>query len=115
VLTQKAKVARGRGREKEASQLLESIVERDGTRGDALLELADYYKNQGNSERALLLIERAEKVEEFEHPALLAHAQLLVAERDYAEAANLLRRALRIKHEVRVQQFLTRVEEAARG
>jgi len=115
VLTQKAKVARGQGREKEASQLLESIVERDGTRGDALLELADYHQKQGNTERARLLIERAEKTEAFEHPALLAHAQLLVGERDYAEAAELLRRALRIKHEPRVAQFLARVEEAARG
>ena len=115
VLTLKAKVARARGREKEGAGLLESIVSRDGTRGDALLELADYYEKQGNDERALLLIERAEKVEEFEHPALLAHAQLLVGRRDYAEAAELLRRALSIKHEARVAQFLARVEEAARG
>jgi len=115
VLTLKAKLARGRGRDREAARLLESIVERDGTRAEALLELADYYGAKGDPERALLMVERAEKIEGFEHRALLARAQLLVAARDYAEAAEALRRALAIKPEPRVEQFLARVEDAARG
>ncbi len=115
VLTLKAKLARGQGRAQEAAPLLESIVERDGTRGDALLELADYYKEKGDAERALLMVERAEKIEAYEHQALLVRAELLVAARDYAQAAEVLRRALEIKPEPRVEQFLARVEDAARG
>ncbi|MGH0035581.1 MAG: tetratricopeptide repeat protein [Myxococcota bacterium] len=114
VMTLKAKVARAQGREKEAAALLESIVDRDGTRGDALLELARYHQSKGNTAKALLLVERAENVEAFEYSALLEHAQLMVAARDYPEAARLLRRALTIKSEPRVEGFLARVEQAAR-
>ncbi len=112
VLTLKAKIARAQGRKQEAAEVLESIVKRDGTRGDALLELAKYHRDQGNTEKAILLIERAARLEAYEYQALLDHAQLLVSERDYGEAAELLRKALRIKDEPRVQRFLERVEAA---
>jgi tetratricopeptide (TPR) repeat protein len=113
VLTLKAKAARGQGREKQAAGILETIVERDGTRGDALLELAAYYKAQGEDEKALFLIERAENLADYEYPALLHHAQLMVSSREYAKAAELLRRAIGVKREPRVERFLARVEEAA--
>jgi tetratricopeptide (TPR) repeat protein len=114
VLTLKAKVARARGQEEQAAKLLESIVDRDGTRGDALLELAAYHRDKGNLEKAILMIERAQKVEAFEYQALLDHAQVMVGKRDYAKAAQLLRQALAIKSEPRVEGFLARVEEASR-
>jgi tetratricopeptide (TPR) repeat protein len=114
VLTLQAKVERAQGREKEAAKLLESIVERDGTRGDALLELAAYYESQGDNARAMLLLERAQRLEAFAYPALLEQAQLLVSERRYGEAAELLHQALEIKREPRVVAFLSHVEEAAR-
>jgi tetratricopeptide (TPR) repeat protein len=113
VLTLKAKAARGQGREREAAGILETIVQRDGTRGDALLELAAYHKTQGNDEKALFLIERAENLEAYEYQALLHHAQFMVGARDYAKAAELLRRAIQVKREPRVERFLARVEEAA--
>ncbi|MEM7410269.1 MAG: tetratricopeptide repeat protein [Myxococcota bacterium] len=115
VLTLKAKVARALGRKKEAANLLESIVGRDGTRGEALLELARYRKGQGEVDRALLLLERAQNLDGFEYAALLERAQLLVTRSDYTNAAQLLREALQIRDEPRVQRFLARVEEAARG
>jgi tetratricopeptide (TPR) repeat protein len=114
VLTLRAVLARGQGREQEAARLLESVVERDGTRGDALLELARYHRSQGDRERALLLVERAGRLEAFRYPALLEQAQLMVAGRDYRRAAELLREALQIKSEPRVEQFLARVEQAVR-
>jgi tetratricopeptide (TPR) repeat protein len=114
LLTLKAKLANARGRRSEAAEIFESIVERDGTRGDALLELASYYHGQGEQEKALLVVERAEKLKGFEYQALLSHAQFMVSERDYRKAAELLRRALEIKSEPRVEQFLARVEQAIR-
>jgi tetratricopeptide (TPR) repeat protein len=114
VLTLKAKLARARGRQDEAAALLASIVQRDGTRGDALLELAAHHRERGDRERALLLIERAERLEAWEYQALLDHSQVLVADREYAEAAELLRRALQIRREPRVELFLSRLEEASR-
>ena len=112
VLTLKAKVARGQGRDAEAAKLLDAIAKRDGTRGDALLELAAYHQGRGDQERALLYVERAEKLEDFEYPALLRHAQLLVSKRDYPGAVKVLRRALQIKSEPRVERFLASVERA---
>jgi tetratricopeptide (TPR) repeat protein len=112
VLTLKARVARGQGREAEAAKLLDSIARRDGTRGDALLELAAYHQGGGDHDRALLYVERAERLEEYEYPALLRHAQILVARRDYPGAVKVLRRALQIKSEPRVERFLASVERA---
>jgi tetratricopeptide (TPR) repeat protein len=112
--TLEAKIARARGDEKQAARLLESIVERDGTRGEALLELARYHRDQGNDQRALLLLERAQQLQGFEYEALVERAQFMVAERRYAEAAPLLRRALDLRREPRLERFLARVEEAAR-
>ena len=102
------------GRKQEAAKLLESVVERDGTRGDALIELAAYHQAQGNSAKALFLLERAENIEAFAYPALLEHAQVLVSQKDYAKAAEVLRRALQIKTEPRVERFLALVEESIR-
>ena len=115
VLTLKAKLARAQGNDKRAADLLESIVRRDGTRGEALIELASYYHSKGNNEKAVLLIERAENLEDFEYRALLEHAQFMVSKKDYAEAASLLRQALRINREARVERFLARVEQAVRS
>jgi len=114
LMTLKAKLARGQGRNKEAAKLLEEIVERDGTRGEALLELARFHWDQGNEQKALLLLERAENLEAFAYQALVEHGQFKVASQDYEEAALLLRRALRIKKEPRVERFLVRVESAIR-
>lgn len=113
LLTLEAKVARAQGRGREAARMLEKVVDQDGTRGDALLELASCYKEKGNREKAIFLVERAENLAPFEYRALLEHAQLTVAARDYAKAAELLRRALQIKNEPRVESFLARVEDAA--
>ena len=102
VLTLKAKLARAEGRTKEAARLLESVVERDGTRGDALLELAAYHHDRGNTSKAIFLVERAANLEAYEYRALLAHAQYEVGAKDYARAAELLRRAISIRSEPRV-------------
>jgi len=113
VLTLRGKLARAQGRDAEAVKILESIVERDGTNGDALLELAQYHHEHGDAARALLYVERAQNLKGFEYEALLDHAQLGVAAGDYRKAAELLRRALEIKREPRVERFLARVEQAA--
>lgn len=112
LLTLTARLARAQGNDKEAAELLESIVRRDGTRGDALLELAKYHQSVGQTERAIFLVERAQNLSAWEYRALLDHAQIMVTERDYAQAATLLRRALAIKSEPRVERFLASVESA---
>lgn len=115
LMTLEAKVARALGRKKEAARILETIVERDGTRGEALLELARHHRDAGNEQRALLLLERAAKLEAFEYPALIERAQMRVAAREYDDAAKVLRQALRLKREPRIERFLAQVESATRN
>lgn len=112
--TLEAKIARAAGDAGRAAKLLESIVERDGTRGEALLELARFHRDQGNDQRAFLLLERAEQLEAYEYDALVARGQFLVSDRRYGEAATLLRRALDLRREPRLERFLARVEDAAK-
>lgn len=112
LLTLTARLERQRGNALRAAGLLESIVERDGTRGEALLELARYYQGVGQTEKAEFMVERAEKLEKWEYRALLDHAQIMVARKDYARAAELLRRALAIENEPRVERFLASIESA---
>ncbi len=114
LMTLKAKLARAQGRPKEAARLLESIVNRDGTRGDALLELARFHRDQGATEKAILMLERAANLDGFEYQALVEQAQLQVSKKDYEKAAGLLKQALRIKSEPRIERFLARIEEVAR-
>ena len=114
LMTLKAKLARARGDSKEAASLLERIVNQDGTRGDALLELARFHRDQGNDQKAFLLLERARNLEAFEYEALVEEAQFRVASKEYEKAATLLRRALQIRSEPRLERFLARVEQATR-
>lgn len=115
VLTLRARIARAEGNAAESFALLESIVARDGMRGDALLDLADYYNQRGDSARAFMYVERAQNIEAFEFDALVKHAQFRVDAKEYPKAAELLREALRIRQEPRIQRYLARVEQAAVG
>jgi tetratricopeptide (TPR) repeat protein len=114
LLTVEAQLARAQGRSKEAAKILEHIVSRDGTRGDAILELAKYNRDLGNDQKAALLFERAASLEKFEYSALIEYAQFRVSTREYAKASSLLKQALRIRQEPRIERFLARVEDAAR-
>jgi tetratricopeptide (TPR) repeat protein len=114
LMTLRARIARAQGRDAEAVAILDEIVQRDGTRGDALLELARYHRDQGNEQKALLLLERAQNLPKYQYDALIEQAQFLVTSGDYERAANLLRQALRLKSEPRVERFLARVESAVR-
>lgn len=115
LLTLRAKLARAQKRNKEAVEILQSIVERDGTRGEALIELAAYHNDRGDQARAFMLIERAQNIEAFEYEALVKHAQFRVTAKDYAKASELLRQALQIKREPRIERYLARVEQAGLG
>ncbi len=114
VLELEAKVAAAQGRAEDAARILETIVRRDGTRGEALLALADHARRDGEEELAVLQLERAARLEAFEYKALLKLAQISVGRRDYAQAAEHLRGALSIQDEPRVARFLARVEDAIR-
>lgn len=115
LLTIEAKIARAQGDDKSAVNLLNKIVERDALNGEAIIELADYFADQGDMAKAITRYEQAEKIESFEHDALVAHAQARVRVGDYEEALPLLRRALQIEPNGNLEDYTKRVERAAKS
>lgn len=115
LLTVEAKIARAEGDDEAAVKLLNQIVERDALNGDALIELANFYADQGDMAKAINRFEQAEKIEAFEREALVAHAQARVRNGEYKEALPLLRRALQLKSDSNLEDYAQRVERAARS
>lgn len=113
VLNLEAQIALGMGEGDEAASILEQVVDKDPMNGRALILLTDYYVKEGDLEKASFYIENAVKLPKFEHGALIKFAQIKVKERDYREAASLLRRAQNIKFQDYVADYLVKVESAA--
>jgi tetratricopeptide (TPR) repeat protein len=115
LLTLEAKIARATDQDDKAAELLVQIIERDALNGEAIIELANYYADQGDMSKAINRFQQAEKIETFERQALVAHAQARVRNGDYKEALPLLRRALQLKQDRNLADYADRVERAARA
>ncbi|MEM7790715.1 MAG: tetratricopeptide repeat protein [Verrucomicrobiota bacterium] len=115
LLTFEAKIARATGNDEAAAELLNKIVERDALNGEAIIELANHYADSGDMAKAINRFEQAQKIEAFERPALVAHAQALVRSGEYEDAIPLLRRALKLKSDNNLEEFTLRVERAIRN
>ena len=115
LLTLSAKIARYEGDTDTAIEMLAQIVERDALNGEALIELANNFADLGKLPEAFNRFEQAAKIEGFDRPALIAHAQVLVRNGQYEKAVPLLNRALKIEHDGNLEDFLARVERAAKS
>lgn len=115
LLILEAKIARAQGDDAKAVTALNRIVEHDALNGDAIIELGNYYADQGDLAKAINRYEQAEKIEAYARPALVAHAQALVRQNKYRDALPLLRRALQIKPDNNLEDYAQRVERAARN
>jgi len=141
LLTFEARVARAQGKEEKAVELLKDIVKRDTLNGDALIELANHYADEAENLRskierqtkssseaeieklkneaaamlskAVTRYEQAAKIDGFERRAVVAHAQALVRAGDYSDAIPLIERALEIKKDANLSDYLERVQRAA--
>lgn len=114
LLTLEAKIARAEGDDETAVASLHKIVERDALNGEALIELANYFADQGDLARATNRYEQAQRIQAHERPALIAQAQALVRVANYTQALPLLRRALALRQDGNLESFTQRVERAAR-
>ena len=115
VLNLEAQLALLDGREDEAAEILEGVIGRDPMNGSALLSLGDYYKENGELERAVMQYERATKVEAVKTRALLALGRLHVGQRDYRAALVYLREANRIEPRGYVADYIAQLERAVRS
>ena len=115
LLTFEAKIARNNGDNETAADLLVKIIERDVLNGEALIELANYYVDQGKLPEAYTRYEQAQNISQYERAALIAHAQALVKNKQYIEAIPLLDRALTLKSDNTIKDYKQRVERAAKA
>ena len=98
------------GKNEDAVNLLQEIVREHPLEGRALIQLGILSWSSKNSALAIIQFERAAKIKEFENQALIQHARLLVSERRYQEASDLLERALEIKPEKRVEKYNSAIQ-----
>ncbi|MDP4878380.1 MAG: tetratricopeptide repeat protein, partial [Opitutales bacterium] len=110
-----AKIARAKGNNDAAVEILNKIVERDSLNGDAIIEQANYYSEKGMMPEAITRFEQAAKIEASERKAVIAHAQALVRNGEYRDAVPLLKRALQIQDDRNLSEYTERVERAAKS
>ncbi len=115
LLTLTAKIARSEGDTDAAIATLTKIVEQDVLNGEAMIELANNYADKDMLPEATTRYDEAKKIEAFERDALVAHAQTLVRNGNYVDAVPMIRKALKLKHDNNLQDYLTRVERAAKS
>jgi tetratricopeptide (TPR) repeat protein len=98
-----------------AIKVLEQIILRNPLDGEALLLAGDYYAKHEQPEKAEFRYDTASKLTGFEADAWVKHAQLLVQSQKYPQAAELLRKAQKLKPRDNVQRYLDKVEQIARA
>ncbi len=87
-----AKLALAQNKQKEATRLLRDVVKQLPNNGEALMSLAQLYRETKNTERAAMYYLRAEAVDGYAAQAMLGRAQLFINQRQYNEALTLLRK-----------------------
>jgi tetratricopeptide (TPR) repeat protein len=114
-LTLQAQAAIGLGETEEASTILEALVAEDPMNGEALLTLGNLQRQLDRIEDAAFSYEQAAKIDETRIDALVQHARMLIALRDYSPAVTLLQRVVLLEPGPRYEDFLERVQSANRA
>ncbi len=113
ILTLESRIALATGDDEKASESLKAIIKRNPLAGEALLLLAGFQANKGEIEEAILNYESAREIDSFKRRALLEQAQMHVRQEEYEDAVPLLKDALEIQAEDRIQKYMEAVEHAA--
>jgi tetratricopeptide (TPR) repeat protein len=115
LLKLESKVAMAAGAGDTAIATLEQIIQKDPLDAEALLLAGDYYAKHEQKEKAEFRYQTAAGITGFEADAFVKHAQLLVQSQKYAQAAELLKKAQKVKPRDNVQRYLDKVEQLARN
>jgi Flp pilus assembly protein TadD len=115
LLKLESKVAMSSGAGEKAIESLEQIIQKDPLDAEALMLAGDYYSKNGQKEKAEFRYQTAAGITGFEAEAFVKHAQLLVQSQKYPQAAELLKKAQKVKPRDNVQRYLEKVEQLARS
>ncbi len=108
LLVMRSQVALGLGEEDASIDLLEQVVQENPLNGQALLQLAEYYRKQDNREESVYYYERAAALtdQDIRFEALVQMATYATEVQEYAKARDLVRQALGIRDEARLASYL---------
>jgi Flp pilus assembly protein TadD len=115
LLKLESKVAMSTGAGEQAIESLEQIIQKDPLDAEALLLAGDYYARNDQKEKAEFRYQTAAGISGYEADAFVKHAQLLVQSQKYVQAAELLKKAQKVKPRDNVQRYLDKVEQLARA
>jgi len=115
LLKLESKVAMATGAGEKAIATLEQIIQKDPLDAEALMLAGDYYAKNGQKEKAEFRYQTAAGISGFEADAFVKHAQLLVQSQKYTQAAELLKKAQKVKPRDNVQRYLEKVDQLARA
>jgi Flp pilus assembly protein TadD len=115
LLKLESKVAMATGAGDQAISTLEQIIQKDPLDAEALMLAGDYYARNDQKEKAEFRFQTAAGITGFEADAYVKHAQLLVQSQKYSQAADLLKKAQKVKPRDNVQRYLDKVEQLARN
>ncbi len=112
LLNLEAQLALSQGRDEEAAEILEKVLENDPLNGNALILLGEYYEKTGDFESSAYFFERALEIPDFQREAQLQLAQIFVRQREYQKAIRQLEGAQQLEYSANVQDFLDAVRSA---
>ncbi len=81
---------------KQMTKLYEQAIKLAPTNGKALIALAEHYQKNHDYTQAQMLFIRAASLEGFAERAFIGHAQVYIEQKNYDQAATLLRKALKL-------------------
>lgn len=114
LLKLESKVAMSTGAGDKAIESLEQIIQKDPLDAEALMLAGDFYAKNNQKEKAEFRYQTAAGISGYEAEAFVKHAQLLVQSQKYPQAAELLKKAQKVKPRDNVQRYLEKVEQLAR-
>jgi len=106
-----AKIYQNSNHPQKALTLYQAILKKYPLNGKALLATGDLLANQHQTEKALILYERAANLTPpIKAQALIRQAQIAVSRKNYKHAINLLQQSLKIKEQKYIQQYLKQIQ-----
>ena len=110
ILLLQAEVLKSTGKKEDSVKLLRQIVETNPLQGKALVMLGQAAWENQNHVEASLFFERAAKTKEWEVPALIEHARMLVSTRDYDQAIRYLQEVQVLDPQPRIERYLKSIQ-----
>ena len=110
ILLLQAEVLKSTGKKEDSVKLLRQIVETNPLQGKALVMLGQAAWENQNHVEASLFFERAAKTKEWEVPALIEHARMLVSTRDYDQAIRYLQEVQVLDPQPRIDRYLKSIQ-----